>query len=191
MPTIATYTGELVDLAAPSLETIDAEDLAVQLSRTYRFNGATRWPYTVAQHLVLSSRWRRVKPDLGKEPIPRFVALVALLHDAHEIYVGDVVRPVKDLLGGVLELEKQLSGAVLRRFGISLPLERAVIEEVRAIDNAILRVEASHLSVPGIAAPDEVDLAGCPMRRIVPWHPEAARDLFSERLSELLTETRP
>jgi hypothetical protein len=84
MTWIQTFTGKRFDLLNPQPEMVCTEDIAHHLSLLNRFTGATRFPYSVAQHSVLMSHI--VPPELAK---------AALLHDAHEAYVGDVSAPLK------------------------------------------------------------------------------------------------
>jgi hypothetical protein len=91
-----TYTGRRVDLARPDPSSISIDDIAWHLSRLPRFNGATRSDtiYNVAQHSVLVlNRVRQLAPDANV-----CLLLTALLHDAHEAYTGDVIKPMGMLL---------------------------------------------------------------------------------------------
>lgn len=84
---LGTSSGIWVDLSDPKTSDIDIEDIAWSLSNIMRFNGHLSTQISVARHSLEVSRL--VPPEL---------ALAALLHDAHETYVGDVVRPVKRYL---------------------------------------------------------------------------------------------
>jgi len=94
--TMETYTGKKVDLAKPDPATINIDDIAWHLARIPRFLGATRSDnvYNVAQHSVLVlNRVRQQNPDANI-----CLLITALLHDAHEAYIGDIERPVGQLL---------------------------------------------------------------------------------------------
>jgi hypothetical protein len=80
-------SGKLIDLAHPQTTDIDIEDIAWSLSNIMRFNGHLSTQISVARHSLEVSRL-----------VPTELALAALLHDAHEAYVGDIVRPVKRYL---------------------------------------------------------------------------------------------
>lgn len=82
------HSGLEINLLAPDPAMISIRDIAVQLSRISRFNGATALPYYVAQHSVLVAQ---IAGILGASPRDQFVAL---LHDAHEAFLGDITRPV-------------------------------------------------------------------------------------------------
>lgn len=80
-------SGVLVDLSSPKMEDIDIEDIAWSLAGILRFNGHLSTHISVARHSLEVSRL-----------VPAELQLAALLHDAHEAYVGDVTRPVKRYL---------------------------------------------------------------------------------------------
>jgi len=70
---------------------VDLEDIAIALSNLCRFGGRCRQFYSVAQHsLWVADQVKELRPELE---------LCALLHDAAEAYVGDVVSPIKPWLG--------------------------------------------------------------------------------------------
>jgi uncharacterized protein len=110
-------SGACVDLAAlePDATAVTLEDIAASLARLPRFLGHTRHPtpYSVAQHSCLVVA-------LLDDPCNRPIAQAALMHDAHEALMGDIISPVKEALrGAVTALESRLQGAICRRFRIS------------------------------------------------------------------------
>lgn len=122
MPWIQTFSGRKVDLLDPQPESIHLFDIAWSLARLCRFVGHvnTDHIYSVAQHSVLVS-----------EDVPEEHAFAGLMHDAHEAYIGDIARPVKELLdrycGGMLkEFESKLQHAVFERFGVPWPVPESV-----------------------------------------------------------------
>lgn len=78
-----------VDVLRPKISDVDIEDIAFGLSVMPRFNGQTKEPYSVATHCVLAYK---IACNLGLGAKTR---LAALLHDAHEAYIGDQIRPIK------------------------------------------------------------------------------------------------
>lgn len=88
-----TFRGRLVDLLNPSLDDIDFVDIARGLAQSTRFTGATWSPYTVAQHSVIVANL-----------LPERLRIHGLLHDAPEVYIGDITSPLKR------SLEKKLPG---------------------------------------------------------------------------------
>lgn len=92
MTWILTASGRDQELAnAPDIPSI--EETAHSLSQINRFNGHARRPYSVAEHSLL------VCDIVSKATDSKPVRLGALLHDAHECMTGDMVTPVKEVLG--------------------------------------------------------------------------------------------
>ena len=109
---VQTHTGVAFDLLAPTAAMVRAEDLTHTLAYLPRFGGSLRTHYSVAQHSVLCAAlvWRRTRD--------RNAALVALLHDAHEAYTGDIKGPVKALIetwapGKLGEIERGIDRELL------------------------------------------------------------------------------
>jgi uncharacterized protein len=108
-PTIATIAGKEFNFNSPDACYFGIFEIAHALSQICRFTGHTRSFYSVAQHSVLVSRL--VKPEL---------AAAALMHDAHEAFVGDVSSPLKSLLPEYKAIEHRVETAVRRRFGLPI-----------------------------------------------------------------------
>ncbi len=121
-PWILTGSGRVVDLLDPDVNSIALEDIARNLSRLARFSGSTRghFLYSVAQHSVLVAD---IVKSLSEDPLaPRY----ALLHDAHEAYVGDITSPVKRALGpdglqALRDMTDRLDLAIWAHFGLPEP----------------------------------------------------------------------
>lgn len=147
MSWIQTYTGRRFDLFAPQVDQIAIEDIAHALAMTCRFNGHTLRFYSVAEHSL------RVA-----EILPARYRLWGLLHDAHEAYCGDVVRPLKRRLriratDGTTDercypdfqhYELQLQALIAARFELVLPMPA----EVGDADDILLATEARDLLLP-------------------------------------------
>lgn len=84
-----THSGKRIDLPSPKPGQVDIKDVAVQLSRMPRFVGATQQPWNVAAH---SLHCAALAEGEGAS-LP--AQLAALLHDAHEAYMGDIPSPFK------------------------------------------------------------------------------------------------
>lgn len=84
---LPTYTGKLFDLENPTEDMIDIEDIAHHLSLENRYNGATKFPLSVAHHSILVCKMA-----------PEELKLEALLHDAEEAYYKDFTAPLKRML---------------------------------------------------------------------------------------------
>lgn len=93
MSWMQTASGVAFDLLNPTAAMVKIEDIAHHLARINRFTGATREPYSVAQHSVLVARV--IEREFPGTDLP----IGGLLHDSHEAYIGDISTPLKDLLG--------------------------------------------------------------------------------------------
>jgi 5'-deoxynucleotidase YfbR-like HD superfamily hydrolase len=106
---ISTYLGNRFFPLEPRIDDIDIEDIAHGLAYQCRFNGQTRTFYSVAQHSVFVS-------DL----VPDELKPAALLHDAAEAYLGDMVKPLKLLLPEFSRIEDRVTEIIGERFGVDL-----------------------------------------------------------------------
>ncbi len=124
--TFITFSGREIDLVDVQPEQICINDIAAGLGKTCRFSGQIRRFYSVAQHSIILSK---IVPDRLKK--------VALLHDASEAYLQDVIKPLKNLLGSsYTDIENKFEHAIFDRFGLDFdllleikPYERFVYEQ--------------------------------------------------------------
>jgi uncharacterized protein len=86
-PSILTRSGLMVPLDQPAPHHIRLGDIAHALARIPRFNGHTTAQWSVADHSLLVL-------ELLPAGLPADIMLAALLHDAHEAYLGDITSPV-------------------------------------------------------------------------------------------------
>ena len=129
---ITTLTGIQFDLINPTAGMVRGNDIVFALSHLARFNGHVGL-YTVAQHSLLVARL-----------LPAELELYGLLHDAAEAYTGDVVRPLKKLLGWRLRsIERRIEAAIATRFG--LRWTDKIVAAVKHADNVALCTEARDL----------------------------------------------
>jgi hypothetical protein len=165
-----TYTGKQFYALDPRPEDIDPHDIAHALSMQCRFNGHVTQFYSVAEHCILLSE--AVSPEN---------ALWALLHDATEAYVGDLVRPLKKNLPQYIAIEDKLMGVIAQRFGIE---GGEIPPEVHWADARILLTERDALMRPSNIewAADALD--PLPVQ-IQGWNPGTAEVLYLARLWEL------
>lgn len=131
LPIILTYTGKRVHLLEPDPDTIFIEDIAHHLSMQNRFNGATAYPYSVAAHSLYMAKYL-VEPEY---------ALQALMHDATEAYIGDMVKPLKDSMPEFEEVEAVLWEVLAEKY--ELPPE--LHESVHEADRLACRIEHFYL----------------------------------------------
>lgn len=123
-------SGRRLDLLDPSPLDIEIEDIAHGLARVARWNGQTKGDhcFSVAQHCLLVERFvRELKPNCGAA-----LRLTALLHDAAEYVIGDLISPFKTAIGlDYKAFENRLCRAIHIRFGVS--------PEVTAVDAGVIK----------------------------------------------------
>jgi hypothetical protein len=110
-------SGRRLDLLNPSPLDVEIEDIAHGLARVARWNGQTKGEhaFSVAQHCVLVERIvHELKPNITRE-----ARLMALLHDAPEYVIGDLISPFKAAVGiDYKAFENRLMSAIHIRFGL-------------------------------------------------------------------------
>jgi uncharacterized protein len=138
-------SGRRLDLLDPSPVDVEIEDIAHGLARVARWNGQTigELPFTVAQHsLLVLDFCEAMRPDW-----PAKWRLAALLHDAPEFVIGDMISPFKSALGeGYRSIERRLQTAVHLRFGLPAELPEAVAKTIKRADRASAFFEATQLA---------------------------------------------
>ena len=137
-------SGRRLDLLDPTPVDIEVEDIAHGLAVVARWNGQTRgdWPYSVAEHSLL------VEEIFGRlgDPPARW-RLAALLHDAPEYVIGDMISPVKAAVGpGYGELDLRLTAAVHLRFGLPASLPLTVKKAIKLADKVSAWLEAVQIA---------------------------------------------
>lgn len=166
-----TFTGRAFFPLDPLPEDVSPLDIAHALSNICRFGGHTRVHYSVAEHCVILSHV--VRPEN---------ALAALLHDAAEAYMGDMVRPLKRHMPQYAEAEDTLLATIFYVFG----LEPGIPAEVHDVDNRILMDErAALLETPPLPwYQDEQDAKPLDVE-IQAWSAHRAEREWYGRLMEL------
>ena len=138
-------SGRKLDILSPSPFDIEIEDIALGLSRVTRWNGQTtgKHPYSVAQHSVLVEKLFNIEyPELDKK-----WNLAALLHDAPEYVIGDLITPFKYALNNSYRfVEDNLMKAIYLRFGLPALLPKNIEYKIKKIDKALAWFEAVDLA---------------------------------------------
>lgn len=138
---LALSTGGAIDLDRPHEHTFTLQEISELLSNIHRFNGVG---ISVAQHSVevAESVWRYTGcPDM---------ALAALLHDAHEAFLGDIPEPVKYYLGSsYAKMEAKLQYAIMERFTPPNTYKLHKHPLIAYFDKAHLKVEVTELMGQG------------------------------------------
>jgi 5'-deoxynucleotidase YfbR-like HD superfamily hydrolase len=137
-------SGRRLDLLSPQAEDIEIEDIAHGLARVARWNGQTlgEHAFSVAQHsLVVTDILAALEPEFGATELA-----AALLHDAPEYVIGDLISPFKAAIGlDYKALEQKLLAAIYRRFGIG-DIEPHVASAIKNADRIAAYFEATALA---------------------------------------------
>ena len=182
-------SGRRLDLLDPTPVDIEIDDIAHGLAFLARWNGQTRGDhaYSVAEHsLLVEEICTRLKPDW-----PAKWRLAALLHDAPEYVIGDMISPVKAAVGpGYGALDDRLSAAIHLRFGLPAALPKPVKTVIKRADRVSARLEAVQLA--GFSSPEADRYFGRPDPALsdgltlVLRPPVEARDAFTARHAALM-----
>ena len=176
-PWIQTFTGLAFYPLVPRPDDVCIDDIAHHLALQNRFTGATRLPYSVAEHSV---RVMRLVESWGHHEL----ALAALMHDASESYVVDVPSPIKrhQAMAWYRECEARVMYAICERFGIDF--SGAIDPIVKHADFVLLSTEARDLLGP---PPMEWGAMPEPLPdRIEPWSWRGAEDEFLHLFASLM-----
>ncbi len=176
-------SGRRLDLLDPSPIDIEIIDIAHGLARVSRWNGQTKgtYPLSVAQHSVIVERLvSRNAPKLDRR-----WRLAALLHDAPEYVIGDMITPFKYALGGIYrDIEERLSAAIHIRFGLPATLPEPVSRAIKRADRMAAWLEATQLA--GFSEEDAARILRRPRAtpanmRLRPVPPDQAAEMFLKR----------
>lgn len=185
-------SGRRLDILDPSPMDVELSDIAHGLARVARWNGQTLgdYPFSVAQHSVLVLEiFRSLNPDA--DPSAR---LTALLHDAPEYVMGDIISPFKTVMGGnYKEVEHRLLSAVHLRFALPATPAAALHRLIKKADRESAYLEAVHLA--GFAPAEARKFFGEPAlvgrdlpdfeRLIRPWPTHQAFERFVAEVEAL------
>lgn len=182
-------SGRRLDLMDPSPVDVEIEDIAHGLARVARWNGQTKGAhaFSVAQHsVIVEALCVHLEPRL--DPRSR---LLALLHDAPEYVIGDMISPFKAVLGdGYKEIEARLSFAIHARFGLPAETPASLKRLIKKADNICAWFEATQLA--GFSEIESDRFFGHPPRgvtlKLVPQPTEQAQAEFIARTVALLSD---
>jgi len=138
-------SGRRLDLLDPSPLDIEIADIALGLARVARWNGQTvgDHAFSVAEHCLL------VEDLIGRlfPGIEQRWRLAALLHDAPEYVIGDMISPFKAVIGGdYKQVERRIQAAVHIRFGLPATLPEDISKAIKRADIAAAFLEATQLA---------------------------------------------
>ena len=181
-------SGRRLDLLDPTPVDIEIEDIAHGLAFVARWNGQTKgdFAYSVAEHsLLVADIFSQLNPKA-----PTKWELAALLHDAPEYVIGDMISPVKAAVGpGYGELDERLTAAIHLRFGLPAQIPVAVKRQIKRADKISAWLEATQIA--GFTAAEANRFFGKPDQtvtddlRITLRPPVEVRDAFTARYRAL------
>jgi len=180
-------SGRRLDLLDPSPLDIEIEDIAHGLARVARWNGQTKGPhaFSVAQHCMLVE-WFVCELAPRSE---RSLKLMALLHDASEYVVGDLISPFKTAVGiDYKDFELRLLSAIHLRFGLPARASAQTLKLIKKADHIAAYHEATQLA--GFEREEARKFFGGPpgvlrTPRLLPLAPAEAQAQFLNRFQRL------
>ena len=182
-------SGRRLDLLDPTPMDVDIDDIAHGLAFVARWNGQTHgdFAYSVAEHsLLVEEIFGRMNPAATPK-----MRLYALLHDAPEYVIGDMISPVKAAVGpGYGALDERLAAAIHIRFGLPATVPVALKKDIKKADKISAWMEATQIAGFSteeanrlFGAPDPAMMTGL---RIALRPPREARNDFAARHAALM-----
>jgi 5'-deoxynucleotidase YfbR-like HD superfamily hydrolase len=182
-------SGRRLDLIDPSPVDVEISDIAHGLARVARWNGQTEGPeiFSVAQHsLLVEALFVALRPESSRRE-----RLVALLHDAPEYVIGDMISPFKAVVGGDYKaIERRLLAAIHLRFGLPALPAPELVKAIKAADREAAYHEASRLA--GFSLDESRRLFGAPKSALArlsdyfePLRPDEAQRRLLAKFAEL------
>jgi len=184
-------SGRRLDLLDPTPVDIEIEDIAHGLAFVARWNGQTAgdFAYSVAEHsLLVEELFGRIAP---KAPVKW--RLAALLHDAPEYVIGDMISPVKAAVGpGYGALDDRLAAAIHIRFGLPAAVPKTIKRQIKKADRISAWMEATQIA--GFSEAEATRFFGRPDAAVMEGlqitlrPPVEVRQAYTARHAELLAE---
>ena len=179
-------SGRRLDLLNPSPLDIEIEDIARGISRVARWNGQTcgEYPLSVAQHSVIVAELLKSY----NENIEIKWQLAALLHDAAEYIISDMITPLKSFLGEeYIQLEEKIQSAINIRFSLPGEIPKKIYKLIKNCDRQTAFIEAIQLA--GFTLKDAKKTLKMPKLipdyKIIPISANKAEKLFLKKFKEL------
>ena len=181
-------SGRRLDLLDPAPLDIEIEDIAHGLAFVARWNGQTAgdYPYSVAEHSLLVEALL----DLIDPKLDHRWRLAALLHDAPEYVIGDMISPVKAAVGPAYKaMDERLTAAIHIRFGLPAALPAVVKKKIKRADKISAWLEATEIA--GFSRQEADRFFGAPRAAdltrftLTPRPPMAVKSAFLARFAVL------
>ena len=179
-------SGRRLDLLNPSPLDIEIEDIARGISRVARWNGQTsgEYPLSVAQHSVIVAELLKSH----NENIEIKWQLAALLHDAAEYIISDMITPLKSFLGEeYIQLEEKIQSAINIRFSLPGEIPKKIYKLIKNCDRQTAFIEAIQLA--GFTLKEAKKTLKMPTLlpdyKIIPISANKAEKLFLKKFKEL------
>lgn len=193
-------SGRRLDLLSPCAQDIEIEDIAHGLARVARWNGQTigEHAFSVAQHALVVEKIYRVNvPDTTAGNELRLGRLAALLHDAPEYVIGDMISPFKNALGLDYRIfERRLQEAIHERFGLPQSLPSDMQQAIKRADRISAYFEA--VALAGFCQHEADQLFGRPVQlpqplctelaQLAAWPADFAQQRFLTSFKELSSD---
>lgn len=176
---IALLSGAKMNYHYPEKSDVTIEDIASALSNNCRFSGHLPRFYSIAQHLVNTSRI-----------VPPEFAFTGLMHDTAEAFTNDLPTPLKWEFPIFKELEGRIEAAMGKKFGFEFPYPK----EVKEADTIMLILEKFHVKEDFTIWPNYEEWTKKKVAKYLPlvdldsWQPRRAKREFLERYNELKEE---
>lgn len=175
---ISLLSGGTFNYNKPEQSDVTIDDIASALSNVCRFSGHLPRFYSVAQHLVNTSKI--VEPHL---------AFDALMHDTAEAFTNDLPTPLKWAFPIFKELETNIEAAMSKKFGFNFPYDPAV----KQADTEMLILEKIYVKGDTSVWPNYEGIKVDHLLHLVDldsWQPRRAKREFLERFEELRDEQK-
>ncbi len=184
-------SGRRLDLLDPTPVDIEIEDIAHGLAFVARWNGQTAgdFAYSVAEHsLLVEELYGRIAPNA-----PVKWRLAALLHDAPEYVIGDMISPVKSAVGPDYgALDDRLAAAIHIRFGLPAAVPKTVKRQIKKADKISAWMEATQIA--GFSEAEASKFFGRPDKSVIEGlnivlrPPVEVRRAYTDRHAALLAQ---